>query len=211
MLISPILLPSQIGLQNPYSSLTVDTSQSYDSEYDEFLINHKVKNVVDLLEPQEYSCIYFNYLFVLYMGFDKILIGTMRRVQTVKRKLMQGIGDTSVVYECYTDKCIKKEISYVPRYKIPIRVQDDSGTITLTLFDKDAYKLVKKRASDLIEKIKQAGDNPRLYPYDLKCLEHKNMAFKVDVNSFKVSNNYNRFGILGYTLDNNIINALEKN
>ncbi|CAH1446709.1 unnamed protein product [Lactuca virosa] len=119
-------------------------------------------------------------------------------------------GDASVVVECYNDKCINKEISSVPRYKIPIRVQDDSGTITLTLFDRDAYKLFKIRASDLIEKIKQAGDTPRLYLYDLKFLEHKKMAFKVDVNSFNVSNNYNRFGILGYTLDSNVINALEK-
>jgi hypothetical protein len=28
----------------------------------------------------------------------------------------------------------------------------------------------------------QAVDNPRLHPYDLKCFEHKKMAFKVDVN-----------------------------
>ena len=41
------------------------------------------------------------------------------------------------------------------RYKIPIRVQDDSGTITLTLFDRDAYRLVKKRARDLLDQIKQ--------------------------------------------------------
>ncbi|CAI9298575.1 unnamed protein product [Lactuca saligna] len=40
------------GLQNPSSSLTVDTSQSY-SEYDEFLEKHNVKKVVDLLEPEE--------------------------------------------------------------------------------------------------------------------------------------------------------------
>ncbi|XP_052620978.1 uncharacterized protein LOC111880446 [Lactuca sativa] len=36
------------------------------------------------------------------------------------------------------------------------------------------------------------------------------MAFKIDVNSFNVSNNYNRFGILGYTVDSNVIDALEK-
>lgn len=45
-------LVSLRGLQNPSSSLTVDTSQSY-SKYDDFLKKHNVKNVVDLLEPQE--------------------------------------------------------------------------------------------------------------------------------------------------------------
>ncbi|KAL7583089.1 hypothetical protein Lser_V15G43876 [Lactuca serriola] len=40
------------GLQNSSSSLIVDSSQSY-LEYDDFLNNHKVKNVVDLIEPQD--------------------------------------------------------------------------------------------------------------------------------------------------------------
>ncbi|CAI9278795.1 unnamed protein product [Lactuca saligna] len=154
------------GLQNPSASLTVESSKSY-SEFDDFLNNYKVKNVVDLIEPQEVG--------------QYIIVGT--------------------IYG------IRQDIDW---YKIPIRVQDDSGTITLTLFDRDAYRIVKKRARDLIDKIKQAGDNPRLYPYDLKCLEHKKMAFKIDVNSFNVSNNYNRFGILGYTVDSNVIDALEK-
>ncbi|CAI9285417.1 unnamed protein product [Lactuca saligna] len=154
------------GLQNPSTSLTVESSKSY-SESDDFLNNYKVKNVVDLIEPQEVG--------------QYIIVGT--------------------IYG------IRQDIDW---YKIPIHVQDDSGTITLTLFDRDAYRLVKKRARDLIDQIKQAGDNPRLYPYDLKCLEHKKMAFKIDVNSFNVSNNYNRFGILGYTVDSNVIDVLEK-
>ncbi|CAI9304066.1 unnamed protein product [Lactuca saligna] len=172
------------GLQNPSSSLTVESSKSY-SESDDFLNNYKVKNVVDLIEPQE-------------------------KVETEDVFNGPDSGDASVVLKCNGDNCKNKKISSVPRYKIHIRVQDDSGTITLTLFDRDAYRLVKKHARDLIEKIKQVGDNPRLYPYDLKCLEHKKMAFKVDVNSFNVSNNYNRFGILGYTVDSNVIDALEK-
>ncbi|CAH1430825.1 unnamed protein product [Lactuca virosa] len=76
-----------LGLQNPSSSLTVDSSQSY-SEYDDFLNNHNVKNVVDLLEPQEEG----KFIIVgTFMVFDKILIGTMMRVQIVERKLMQGM------------------------------------------------------------------------------------------------------------------------
>ena len=45
------------GLQNPSASLTVESSKSY-SESDDFLNNYKVKNVVDLIEPQE-VCEYF--------------------------------------------------------------------------------------------------------------------------------------------------------
>nr|KAJ0196501.1 hypothetical protein LSAT_V11C700363360 [Lactuca sativa] len=61
------------------------------------------------------------------------------------------------------DLCILLSLQKGIRY-----LHDDSGTNTLTLFDRYVYK--------------RARDSPELYPYDLKCLEHKKMAFKVDVN-----------------------------
>ncbi|CAI9265444.1 unnamed protein product [Lactuca saligna] len=190
-----------------------DSSKSY-SESDDFLNNYKVKNVVDLIEPQEVGqYIIVGTIYGIRQDIDWYYDGCTncrKKVQTEDLFSGADSGDASVVLKCNGDNCKNKTISSVPRYKIPIRVQDDSGTITLTLFDRDAYRIVKKRARDLIDKIKQAGDNPRLYPYDLKCLEHKKMAFKIDVNSFNVSNNYNRFGILGYTVDSNVIDALEK-
>nr|KAJ0215127.1 hypothetical protein LSAT_V11C300132450 [Lactuca sativa] len=87
-----------------------------------------------------------------------------KKVQTEDLFSGADSGDASVVLKCNGDNCKNKTISSVPRYKIPIRVQDDSGTITLTLFDRDAYRIVKKRARDLIDKIKQdaisqTGDN----------------------------------------------------
>ena len=36
------------------------------------------------------------------------------------------------------------------RFKIPIRVQDSSGTVSLTLFDYEAYKILKKSAKELL-------------------------------------------------------------
>ena len=36
------------------------------------------------------------------------------------------------------------------RFKIPIRVQDSSGTVSLTLFDFEAYKILKKSAKELL-------------------------------------------------------------
>ncbi|CAH1414277.1 unnamed protein product [Lactuca virosa] len=160
-------------IQNPSSSLTFDSSQSY-NEYEDFLNNHKVKNVVDLLEPQEVGkFIIVGTIYGIRQDIDWYYDACSNCGKKVDRRdVFSGpnSGDASVVVECSTDKCKKKEISSAPRYKIHIRVQDDSGTITLTLFDRDAYRLVKQRASELIEKIKQVGDNPRMYPYDLKCL-----------------------------------------
>lgn len=37
------------------------------------------------------------------------------------------------------------------RFKIPIRVQDPTGVISLTLFDGDANRLLRKNAQELLE------------------------------------------------------------
>ncbi|CAH1442119.1 unnamed protein product [Lactuca virosa] len=123
-----------------------------------FLTNHNVKNVVDLLEPQEVGkYIIVGTIYGIRQDIDWYYDACSNCGRKVEpRNVFSGpdSGDASVVVECYNPKCKNKEISPVPRYKIRIRVLDDSGTITLTMFDRDAYKLVKKRASDLIEKIK---------------------------------------------------------
>ncbi|CAH1439265.1 unnamed protein product [Lactuca virosa] len=147
------------GLQNPSSSLIVDTSQSY-SEYDDFLIKHNFKNVVDFHEPREVGkFIIVGTIYGIRQDIDWYYNACTKCGRKVnERNVFTGpeSGDASVLYECFNDKCADKKISSVPRYKILIRVQDDSGTITLTLFDRDAYKLVKTTASSLIEKIKQS-------------------------------------------------------
>ncbi|CAH1430826.1 unnamed protein product [Lactuca virosa] len=113
------------GLQNSSSSLTVDSSQSY-SEYDDFLNNHNVKNVVDLPEPQEEGkFIIVGTIYGIRQDTDWYYDACTNYEKKVDaRNVFSGSesSDASVVYECYTDKCIKKEISSVPRYKIPIRV-----------------------------------------------------------------------------------------
>ncbi|CAH1431875.1 unnamed protein product [Lactuca virosa] len=151
------------GIQNPSSSLTFDSSQSY-NEYEDFLNNHKVKNVVDLLEPQEVGkFIIVGTIYGIRQDIDWYYDACSNCGKKVDRRdVFSGpdSGDASVVVECSTDK-----------YKIPIRVQDDSGTITLTLFDRDAYRLVKQRASELIEKIKQAGNSGN--PDDTEIASHE--------------------------------------
>ncbi|XP_022008320.2 replication protein A 70 kDa DNA-binding subunit E-like [Helianthus annuus] len=51
---------------------------------------------------------------------------------------------------CTNDKCEGVDIYSIPRFKIPIRVQDSSGTVSLTLFDFEAYKILQKTAKELV-------------------------------------------------------------
>ncbi|KAF5785283.1 putative nucleic acid-binding, replication factor A [Helianthus annuus] len=60
------------------------------------------------------------------------------------------VRDTQL-YQCSNKDCNGKEVFPMSRFKIPVRVQDSTGTVTLTLFDHEAMKFVRKTAKELIQ------------------------------------------------------------
>ncbi|KAD4586200.1 hypothetical protein E3N88_23801 [Mikania micrantha] len=56
------------------------------------------------------------------------------------------------VYVCTNSNCNAEFIIAVPRFKIPIRVQDYIGVVSLNLFEREARRILKKYANDLLEK-----------------------------------------------------------
>ncbi|KAM0049055.1 putative nucleic acid-binding, replication factor A [Helianthus debilis subsp. tardiflorus] len=46
-------------------------------------------------------------------------------------------------FECINSECDAVDVVPVYRYKIPLRVQDSTGTVSCTLFDYEAIKLIK--------------------------------------------------------------------
>ncbi|KAI3755562.1 hypothetical protein L1987_55365 [Smallanthus sonchifolius] len=53
--------------------------------------------------------------------------------------------DQYVLYECKTVGCNPTAVPGSQRLKIPLTVQDSTGTLSLTLFDREATKLLKKK------------------------------------------------------------------
>lgn len=46
-------------------------------------------------------------------------------------------------------------LDFFYRFMIPIRVQDNTGTVTLTMFERDGKYLLKKSANELFKKAVQ--------------------------------------------------------
>ncbi|XP_022040342.1 replication protein A 70 kDa DNA-binding subunit B-like [Helianthus annuus] len=59
--------------------------------------------------------------------------------------------DEVTMLECQTDRCNQKTVTSVPRIKVPIRVQDCTGIVTLTLFEREVVKLLSVSANQLLE------------------------------------------------------------
>ncbi|KAF5762746.1 putative replication protein A, OB [Helianthus annuus] len=97
----------------------------------------------------------------------------------------------------------------LPWLKIPLTVQDSSGTVSLTLFDRDACRILNTTAANLIEKHVAGGDKG-LYPDEFEALLGKKFAFKIDISDFNIEHNFWFFGVSKLTDDEDIIFELEK-
>ncbi|KAI3732780.1 hypothetical protein L1987_63988 [Smallanthus sonchifolius] len=115
-------------------------------------------------------------------------------------------------FECNNDKCTAPVISAVPRFIIPLRVQDGTGVLSLTLFDMEANKKFNKSAYELLQNTLE-GHNKKDYPDVFDDLLEQKMAFKIDITNYNLQcmNTANRsYTISRMTDDSTIISTLEK-
>ncbi|XP_076932301.1 uncharacterized protein LOC143597789 [Bidens hawaiensis] len=110
--------------------------------------------------------------------------------------------------KCNNDKCKDKEFSLINRFRILIRVQDPTGIIDLTLWDREAVKILKVSANDLVESIIK-GETSEQFPDVLNNLLEKKYAFKIDIKKYNVDRQEMGFGISKYSDDSKIIDTLE--
>ncbi|CAI9264226.1 unnamed protein product [Lactuca saligna] len=210
-------LVSENGQQLSSSGIKMIASKQ-NTEHDDFLKNHMFSNIDDLFEPLEEKTV--------------IIVGTVKGIRqnirwyylacsncykSAKEKesstdKVDGSHEVAeiVTYECSNPNCKNIKISVIPRFKIPLRVQDNTGTLTLTLFDQEAKKLFKYTAKELYDKNKKLGISLDLYPMELKVVVDKKLAIKIDITSYNVDNKSNIYGLARLTENANIIDELEK-
>ncbi|XP_076945125.1 replication protein A 70 kDa DNA-binding subunit B-like [Bidens hawaiensis] len=150
-----------------------------------------------------------------------IILGTIKAIcpytesyyigcNTCSRKLMENIGEGVTEYECKTVRCNVLGVVPIPRFKIKLRVQDSTGVVSSTLFDRDAKMLINKTAAELIDSQKQNEVENAGFPAELDCLLEKKFAFKVDVTEFNFRNIVEDYGINKLTDKTNILTELQK-
>ncbi|CAI9286869.1 unnamed protein product [Lactuca saligna] len=97
----------------------------------------------------------------------------------------------------------------LPWYIIPINVQDCTGTIGLTLFDREARRLLNISAYELKKIHDAAGDSVPYFPMQLNVLKNRKFGFVVDITEYNVNNYNNIYTVLRVTEDMSIVCELE--
>ncbi|XP_052622610.1 uncharacterized protein LOC111879208 [Lactuca sativa] len=185
------------------------------SEHDDFMVNFQLKTIADVSEPVEKNTF--------------IIVGTIKGILqnepwhylactncNYKAFKPPGADDQPNVdelthgYECHNNDCTKTETSVIPRFMIPIRVQDNTGTLTLTMFERDGKYLLKKSAKDLFKKtLKVLGFSTAFYPGEINALKGLKLAFKISIKNFNVSKKNNQYSICRVSDDEKLIEELE--
>ncbi|GJX76228.1 nucleic acid-binding, OB-fold, replication protein A, OB domain protein [Tanacetum coccineum] len=113
----------------------------------------------------------------------------------------------TVGYICKNKSC--GEVSDVLyKFKIQIRVLDNTGSVSLTLFDRIANTLLNKEANELVEKQLKDGAIDVL-PEDFNDLLEKKLAFKVDITDYNLSKNKYVYGVSQICQEADVIEELE--
>ncbi|XP_021984674.1 uncharacterized protein LOC110880459 [Helianthus annuus] len=116
-------------------------------------------------------------------------------------------------FECINPDCEAVDVVPVYRYKIPLRVQDSTGTVSCTLFDYEAIKLIKKTAKELLDVYSKLDSSTegafQSLPSEFDMLINKKFAFQIKISSFNISNQIENYGISMLTSDEDILSALE--
>ncbi|KAJ0790629.1 putative nucleic acid-binding, replication factor A [Helianthus annuus] len=118
------------------------------------------------------------------------------------------------IIECSNGDCEAVDITPIHRYKIPLRVQDSTGTVSCTLFDYEAIKLFKKTAKQLLDVYTKVDSSIeggfQAIPDEFDTLINRKFAFQIKVSSYNIANQSENYGISMLSSDDDILSALEK-
>ncbi|GKA13968.1 replication protein A 70 kDa DNA-binding subunit C-like protein [Tanacetum coccineum] len=133
---------------------------------------------------------------------DDIPDGTEKLIMN----LTENEGDNKVFY---CNKCKTKVTSVVPRFRVNVRVQDATETISLVLFDREGYQMTDKHAFEIREKQDKDG-NVDSFPEDFNKLINKKFIFKIEVSDFNIENGYDVYTVSKVCHDAEIMDAMIK-
>ncbi|KAJ0536360.1 putative replication protein A, OB [Helianthus annuus] len=115
-----------------------------------------------------------------------------------------------VILECKNAPYNKKTIYSVPRIKVLIRVQDCTGIVTLTMFEREVVKLLNVNANQLLDNNLELANEGR-FPEELKALLGKKLAFKIAISLYNIQKKSDGYSVSKLTDNITVISELDRN
>ncbi|XP_059289652.1 uncharacterized protein LOC132043185 [Lycium ferocissimum] len=104
-------------------------------------------------------------------------------------------------------KCKSNKNSAQTRYRLQVRVTDNSGSVSLLIWDRDATKLIGKIANELRAGLleKSGATDAFSYPSEMDNILDRRVIFKVAVKSDNIENHDEVYGVIKFSEDEDLI------
>uniref|UniRef100_A0A251U411 Putative nucleic acid-binding, OB-fold protein n=1 Tax=Helianthus annuus TaxID=4232 RepID=A0A251U411_HELAN len=119
-----------------------------------------------------------------------------------------GLEEVTVL-ECKIDVCNTRTVSSIRRIRLSIHVQDCTGIVTLTLFEREVTKLLKVNANQLLDNNIELA-NEGNFPNELNSLLNMKFVFKIVVSSFNISKKSDGYSVSKMTNNPVVLSELDK-
>ncbi|XP_022022570.1 uncharacterized protein LOC110922610 [Helianthus annuus] len=206
----------QQGQAGGSSSQSILSSTTVFPVRQEFLIDYPKKNVDDIIEIETtMSCVVVATIKIVQENygwfypacrkcFKKVLTKTeyLQYAQTIAESVM-NLAPTSLV----CPKCEEECTSVTIKFKVHVRVQDETGSVTFVMFDKDVMKIVGSSASDIREHQVKSNDT-QSFPFEHTQFLEKKLAFKVDITQYNLNHDYRVYTVQKICDDPDILDEL---
>ncbi|KAK9705327.1 hypothetical protein RND81_07G048600 [Saponaria officinalis] len=112
---------------------------------------------------------------------------------------------TSVGNGLWKCEACRQDVKFVvPRFRVTLRVMDDTGNASFVMFDKEVSKLFNTSASTLRESLIK-DDDADAFPEELDDLLKKQFLFRIRITDLNLKNNWRKYRIYRLTDDINLI------
>ncbi|XP_022024348.2 uncharacterized protein LOC110924665 [Helianthus annuus] len=101
---------------------------------------------------------------------------------------------------------VNKALSVIS-FKVHLTVQDETGSVSFVMFDKDAMKLIGSTANDIRERQVKVDDTES-FPHEISRLVEKKLAFKIKISDYNLNHDYHVYIIQKVCDDPDIIAEL---
>ncbi|XP_035837691.1 uncharacterized protein LOC110898678 [Helianthus annuus] len=187
----------KFGQGSSSTSQTILSSQSIFPLHKEFVTEGVKKHVDEISEiEEEMSCVVVATIKIVqeeYGWFYAACRKCFKKVMAKSEYLqnVENVSDDILRLPATSLVCIRCHIectSVTTKFKVQVRVQDESGSVSFVMFDRDVQKLLGLAASDIRERQVKANDTG--FPHEIFRLVDKKAAFKIDVSEFNLKNDY---------------------
>ncbi|KAL6578355.1 hypothetical protein OROMI_010683 [Orobanche minor] len=104
----------------------------------------------------------------------------------------------------WCEKCKMRPTSVLTRYKVHVRVEDESGTTSFVLFDHQVSQILGKSAADLKQALDLAGEDDS-FPDELEQLIDKKFLFKLEISNYTLQQRVKMYTVLKMSRDEQIM------